>query len=129
MAEERKVFSEQEVAAVVRRAVELQEQAGQESYTPGVTSEELAHAKAALEAQLVFEADNQATLANRYGQGVAPGRSIADIDAIPNRVQDRTLDDLKKAAGAFLDDRRSVTATLTPPPAATKSTVPAATKQ
>jgi zinc protease len=92
----------------------------------GVTSEELAHAKAALEAQLVFEADNQATLANRYGQGVASGRSIADIDAIPNRVQDRTLDDLKKAAGAFLDDRRSVTATLTPPPAAT---VPVATKQ
>jgi zinc protease len=92
----------------------------------GVTAEELARAKAALEAQLVFESDNQTTLANRYGQGVASGRSIAEIDAIPNRVQDRTLDDLKKAAAAFLDDRRSVTATLTPPPAAT---VPVATKQ
>ncbi|HWA84436.1 MAG TPA: hypothetical protein VG820_13425 [Fimbriimonadaceae bacterium] len=41
MAGERKVFSEQEVTAVVRRAVELQEQAGHEAYTPGVTAEEL----------------------------------------------------------------------------------------
>lgn len=41
MAQERKVFSEQEVTAVVRRAVELQETAGQESYTPGVTATEL----------------------------------------------------------------------------------------
>ncbi|HVT12974.1 MAG TPA: hypothetical protein VHE55_11980 [Fimbriimonadaceae bacterium] len=41
MAGERKVFSEQEVAAVVRRAVELQEQAGHEAYMPGVTTEEL----------------------------------------------------------------------------------------
>ncbi len=39
---ERKVFSEQEVSAVVRRAVELQETAGKESYTPGVTPDELA---------------------------------------------------------------------------------------
>ena len=41
MAGERKVFSEQEVANVVRRAIELQEQASQESYTPGVTDTEL----------------------------------------------------------------------------------------
>lgn len=41
MAEERKVFSEQEVAAVVRRAVELQEAAGAETYQPGVTVAEL----------------------------------------------------------------------------------------
>src|ERR1044072_720629 len=41
MASDRKVFSEQEVTAVVRRAVQLQEQAGKDSYTPGVTPEEL----------------------------------------------------------------------------------------
>jgi hypothetical protein len=41
VANERKVFSEQEVAAVVRRAIELQEQANLESYTPGVTDTEL----------------------------------------------------------------------------------------
>jgi hypothetical protein len=41
VSDERKVFSEQEVTAVVRRAVELQESAGKESYTPGVTAAEL----------------------------------------------------------------------------------------
>jgi zinc protease len=44
----------------------------------GVTQEELERAKSALEAQRVFESDNQTTLANRYGQGVTLGRSIAD---------------------------------------------------
>lgn len=41
MPEERKVFSEREVAAVVRRAVELQEAASAETYQPGVTAAEL----------------------------------------------------------------------------------------
>jgi hypothetical protein len=39
--EDRRVFSEQEVTAVVRRAVELQESASKESYQPGVTPDEL----------------------------------------------------------------------------------------
>ena len=65
----------------------------------GVTQEELDRAKSALEAQRVFESDNQTALANRYGQGVALGRSIADIDAVPARIQAVTLDDIKQAAG------------------------------
>jgi zinc protease len=93
----------------------------------GVTQEELERAKSALEAQRVFESDNQTTLANRYGQGVALGRPIADIDAVPIRTQARTLGDIKQAAGEFLSAQRSVTATLTP--TAASSTVPVATKQ
>jgi hypothetical protein len=42
MSEDRRIFSEQETAALVRRAVELQEQAKDAGgYTPGVTEEEL----------------------------------------------------------------------------------------
>jgi zinc protease len=93
----------------------------------GVTQEELERAKSALEAQRVFESDNQTALANRYGQGVTLGRSIADIDAVSSRIQSRTLDDIKQAAEEFLKAQRSVTATLTP--AAATSTVPVATKQ
>lgn len=62
MPEDRKVFSEQEVSAVVRRAIELQEQAGQESYTPGVTSEELARVakELGIEAKYLQQAVNEA---------------------------------------------------------------------
>ena len=49
----------------------------------GVTQQELDGAKSALEAQRVFESDDQTSLARRYGEGVALGRSIADIDAVP----------------------------------------------
>ena len=94
----------------------------------GVTQAELDRAKSALEAQLVFESDNQTTLANRYGQGIALGRSVADLDAVPGRMQALTLDDLKRAANEALNSRLSVTGTLTPPPAATAPT-PTAAKQ
>jgi zinc protease len=95
----------------------------------GVTQEELERAKSAFEAQRVFESDNQTTLANRYGQGIALGRSVADLDAVPSRIQAITLDDINRAATEFLSAQRSVTGTLTPPAMAAPSTAPIATKQ
>jgi zinc protease len=75
----------------------------------------------------VFESDDQTSLARRYGEGVALGRSIADIDAVPSRIQAIGLDDIKRAANEFLSPERSVTGTLTPPPVpATVSASPAA---
>ncbi len=56
----------------------------------GVTQEELDRAKSTLEARRVFDSDNQQTLARRYGEGVALGRSIADLDDLPNRMQARS---------------------------------------
>ena len=94
----------------------------------GVTQEELERAKSALEAQRVFESDNQTTLANRYGQGIALGRSVADLDAVPSRIQATTLDDMKRVAAEFLSPERSVTGTLTLPAKAAPSAVPMATK-
>jgi zinc protease len=95
----------------------------------GVTPEELDRAKAAFEARRVFDTDNQTTLANRYGQAIALGRSVADLDAVPNRMQAITLDDIKRTAGEFLNPVRSVTGILIEPPAAAVVTVPTATKQ
>lgn len=62
---DRKVFSEQEVTAVVRRAVELQERAGKESYTPGVTSDELSRiaAELGIEAKYLQQAINEGSTA------------------------------------------------------------------
>ena len=83
----------------------------------GVTQAELDRAKAALEAQWVFEADNQGALAHRYGLGIALGRTIAEIDAVPRHVREQTLDDVKRVAGENLKLERSVTGTLVSPPA------------
>jgi zinc protease len=73
------------------------------------------------------------TLARRYGEGVALGRSIADLDDVPNRIQARTIDDVKRVANEFLVAPRSVTGTLALPPPGAKVVVspdpPVATKQ
>jgi zinc protease len=99
----------------------------------GITQEELDRAKSTLEARRVFESDNQMTLARRYGEGVALGRSIADLDDVPNRIQARTIDDVKRVANEFLVAPRSVTGTLALPPPGAKVVVspdpPVATKQ
>jgi zinc protease len=84
----------------------------------GITQDELDQAKATLEAKRVFESDNQTTLAQRYGQGVAIGRTVTEIDAVPGRIAALTLDDVKRAAAEFLKPERSVTGLLVPPPAA-----------
>jgi zinc protease len=97
----------------------------------GVTQEELDRAKLTLEARRVFESDNQMTLARRYGEGVALGRSIADLDAVPRRIQATSLDDIKRTAAEYLTAQRSVTGTLTPPragPTATGAPARQATK-
>jgi zinc protease len=81
----------------------------------GVTQEELDRAKAAVEARRVFESDDQTALARDYGEGLAVGRSIEEIDVLPSRIRSRSLDDIKGAAGVFLRPVRSVTGTLVRP--------------
>jgi zinc protease len=80
----------------------------------GVTDAELERAKTAYLADHVYESDNQSTLARRYGWGLVIGRTVAEIDAWPERIAKVTLADIKKVAGTYLDLRRSVTGTLLP---------------
>ncbi len=92
----------------------------------GVTPEELERAKSSLEARQVFESDNQMTLARRYGEGVALGRSVADLNAVPKRVQEVSLETVKRVAAEFLVAKRAVTGILKPP--AANATTPAVAK-
>jgi zinc protease len=94
----------------------------------GITQDELDQAKSTLEAKRVFESDNQTTLAQRYGQGIAVGRSVAEIDGVPDHIAALTLDDVKRVAVEFLKPERSVTGTLTLPSTAA-SVPPTAVKQ
>ena len=92
----------------------------------GVTEIELARAKKAYLAEYVYESDNQATLARRYGWGLVVGRTVKDIESWPERISKVTLEDIKTVARRYLDPRRSVTGTLIPvAPDVVQETTPA----
>ncbi len=80
----------------------------------GVTAAELERAKNSYIADYIYENDNQASLARRYGWGLALGQTIAEIEGWPDEIRKVSLDDVKKAATTYLDARRSVTGVLTP---------------
>jgi len=80
----------------------------------GVTALELERAKKSLTADYVYESDNQANLARRYGWAVAIGRKIDDVEAWPAALAKVTPEDIKNAANTYLDARRSVTGWLLP---------------
>jgi zinc protease len=80
----------------------------------GVTAVELERAKSSYLADYVYESDNQATLARRYGWNLAVGRTVADVESWPDAISKVTLDDIKKVAAEYLDVRHSVTGYLVP---------------
>ncbi|KAB2942550.1 MAG: insulinase family protein [Hyphomicrobium sp.] len=82
----------------------------------GVTQLELERAKKSLLADYIYDSDNQANLARRYGWAVAIGRSIAQVESWPAAISEVTIDDIKNAADTYLDARRSVTGWLLPEP-------------
>ncbi len=82
----------------------------------GVTEAELDRAKKSYLAEHVYESDNQATLARRYGWGLVVGRTLEEIDAWPERISAVTTEQVQKVAARYLDARRSVTGTLLPVP-------------
>ncbi len=93
--------------------------------TNGVTQAELDRAKNGYVAEYIYENDNQASLARRYGWGLALGRSIEQIEGWPEEIRKVTLDDVKKAASTYIDARRSVTGILKPLKAPVAEATPA----
>ncbi|MGI9403442.1 MAG: M16 family metallopeptidase [Hyphomicrobium sp.] len=80
----------------------------------GVTAAELERAKKTFLANYIYDSDNQARLARRYGWALAVGRTVKDIEGWPDAISNVTLEDLKKVAAKYLDMRRSVTGWLLP---------------
>jgi zinc protease len=78
----------------------------------GITQDELETARTKLIADVVYAQDSQATLARWYGAALATGATIADVQAWPDRIAKVTADDVRDAAKAWLDKRRSVTGYL-----------------
>ena len=80
----------------------------------GVTAAELERARNSYLAEYIYQNDNQATLARRYGWSLALGRTIDQVQGWPNELAKVTLDDVKSAAQRHIDLRRSVTGLLLP---------------
>ena len=85
----------------------------------GVDSEAVARATARLEAAAVYARDGLQAGARSLGIAVAAGRSIADVEAWPERIAAVTAEEVDAAARLVFRPERSVTGILLPEEPAT----------
>jgi zinc protease len=78
----------------------------------GVTDDELNRAKTRLIADAVYAHDSQSSMARWYGEALATGSSVAEIDSWPDRIRKVTPDQVREAARTWLIKQRSVTGYL-----------------
>lgn len=80
----------------------------------GVTAAELATAKTRLSTAAIYARDKVSTGANIFGAALAVGRTIAEVEAWPDRISAVTADQVKAAARVVFQARNSVTSILLP---------------
>ena len=78
----------------------------------GVTPAELERSKNKLIADAVYAHDSQRSMAQWYGESLATGATVADVEHWPDRIRAVTADQVQQAARHWLDKRRSVTGYL-----------------
>ena len=78
----------------------------------GVSAETLERAKTQLIAEAIYAQDSQATLARWYGAALTVGLTIDDVVDWPRKVRAVTATQVRDAARAWLDKKRSVTGYL-----------------
>ena len=80
----------------------------------GITEEELARVKRSLLAGAVYARDGIRAAPRIIGRALATGRTIADVEAWPERIGAVTAEQVGAAARAVLVEKRSVTGILLP---------------
>lgn len=78
----------------------------------GVDQEQIDRIKFQLRAQQVYARDDVDSIGNRYGQALATGLTVEDIQAWPDVLQAVTEEDIMQVARDVLDRRSSVTGWL-----------------
>ena len=81
----------------------------------GVDPAQLERIKFQLRASQVYEGDDVAATARRYGAALTSGLTIEDVDAWPDLLQAVTAEEVIEAARAVFDPKASVTSWLTRP--------------
>ena len=77
-------------------------------------ADELARAKTQLVADATYRHDSQYQMAATYGQALAIGLTIDDVEEWPDRIRAVTGENVRKAAGEFLKKKEAVTGYLLP---------------
>ncbi|MBU2980513.1 insulinase family protein [Lentibacter algarum] len=81
----------------------------------GVDQEALDRIKMQLRASQTYARDDVSALANQYGQALAIGLTVEDVQAWPDVLQAVTADDIIAAAKALIRPESSVTGYIMPP--------------
>jgi zinc protease len=83
-----------------------------EVVSKGVTPAELERSKTRLIADAVYAHDSQASMARWYGEALATGSTVADVEHWPDRIRAVTAEQVQDAARQWLEKQRSVTGYL-----------------
>ena len=94
--------------------------------TEGVDPEELARIKTQVRASTIYARDDAGGLARMYGQALAVGLTVQDVQDWPEILQSVTKDEIMAAAAAVFDRNRAVTGWLQAPEAPPETAAPAA---
>jgi zinc protease len=78
----------------------------------GITEDELKRAKTRMIADAVYTHDSQSSMARWYGEALATGSTVADVDGWPDRMRKVTAEQVREAARTWLQKERSVTGYL-----------------
>nr|WP_235866578.1 pitrilysin family protein [Primorskyibacter flagellatus] len=81
----------------------------------GVDAAQLDRIKMQLRSQAIYSRDNVERLANRYGQALATGLTVEDVQAWPDILQAVTGEEIVAAARDVFDRNQAVTGWLTTP--------------
>ena len=81
-----------------------------------MSADEVARAKRSLKAGAIYVRDSLRAGPNIFGRALTSGRTIADVEAWPERIGAVTAEDVNAAAKAVFRDNRSVTSVLLPDP-------------
>ena len=79
----------------------------------GVDAEQLERIKLQIRAEQIYARDNAEGVANRYGQALAIGLTVKDVQEWPEILDAVTAEDIMQAAKTLFDIRKSVTGWLT----------------
>jgi zinc protease len=78
----------------------------------GISDSELTRTKTRLIADAVYAHDSQQSMARWYGEALATGSSVADVESWPDRMRKVTAEQVREAAREWLAKQRSVTGYL-----------------
>ena len=87
--------------------------------TEGVDPAELDRIKTQVRASTIYARDDAGGLARMYGQALAVGLTVQDVQDWPDILQSVTEDEIMAAAAEVIDRKRAVTGWLQAPEPAT----------